>query len=345
LEGSPQELSRMQMDLGPAVLAVLRPGMKPSAERPPEPEAFDLVLRARALRGYGLEDHFNRAVGLLNQAIQKDPRYGGAYAELASAYAGAATNSFVDPLGAAEKAEAAAVRAIQLDPSSATAYASEGYVDGMVLGKWKQGESEIRSALRLMPQDAAIHQRLGLLLLVQGQFQPALAEVRTAADLDPLVPAAGSSIGMVYFMERRYDRALAEWQKLAALHPDALALRALVGMAYEARAEYAKAQAEYRAIAAQDRVGSDLRMMHLLAVCGQIQQARDLLEKLAKTAPGGGLDFAATYAVLGDRDKAFEWLDRAWAKRSLWMLKVHPFLDPLRGDPRYGKLLKRAGFE
>jgi tetratricopeptide (TPR) repeat protein len=334
LEGSPQELSRMQMDLGPAVLAVLRPGMKPSVDRPPDPGAFDLVLRARALRGYGLEDHFNRAVGLLNQAIQADPRYGGAYAELASAYAAAATNSFVDPLGAAEEAEAAAARAIQLDPSSATAYASEGYVDAMVLGKWKQGESEIRSALRLMPQEAAIHQRLGLVLLVQGEFEPALAEVRTAADLDPLVPAAGSSIGMVYFMERRYDRALAEWQKLAALHPDALSLRSLVGMAYEAKGEYAKAQAEYTAMAAQDQVGSDLRMMHLLAVCGQTQQARELVEKLAQTGPGGGLDFAATYAALGERDKAFEWLEHAWEKRSLWMLKVHPFLDPLRRDQR-----------
>jgi len=345
LEGSPQELSRIQLDLGPAVLAVLRPGLRAPAERPPDAEAFDLVLRARTLRGYGLEDHFNRAVGLLNQAIQKDPRYGGAYAELASAYAAAATNSFVNPLGAAEEAEAAAARALQLDPSSATAYASEGYVDAMVLGKWKQGESEIRSALRLMPQEAAIHQRLGLVLLVQGHFEPALAEARRAADLDPLVPAAGSSIGMVYFMERRYDTALAEWQKLAALHPDALALHSLVGMAYEAKGEYEKARAEYSAIAPQDPVASDLRTMHLLAVCGEAQKARLLLEKLVQTSPGSGLDFAATYAVLGERDKAFEWLERAWENRSLWMLKVHPFLDPLRRDPRYAGLLRRAGFE
>ncbi|MBZ5577475.1 MAG: hypothetical protein LAP40_13015 [Acidobacteriia bacterium] len=343
-DGGPREEGRIQADMVLPVLAALRPGVIPPGGRTPDPEAFDLVLRARALRGYGLPDKFNRQVGLLNQAIQKDPEYAGAYAELASAYAGAATNAFLDPLGAAVQVKAAAAQAIALDPTSATAYAAEGYVNAMVLANWKLGEDEIRSALRLQPQSASLHQRLGLVLLVQGHFQPALAEVRAAAVLDPLVPATGSSIGMVYFMQRRYSEALTEWRNLAALHPDAIALRSLVGMALEAKGDYSQAETEYAALAVQDPHDSQLRMMHLLAVCGRRQEARKLLETIDPTGPGDALDFAATYGALGDRDQAFVWIARAWEHRSSWMLKVHPFLDPLRGDPRYAGFLKLAGF-
>ena len=336
--------SRIQSEMVLPVLSVLRPNEHPPGATTPDPGAFDLVLRARVLRGYGTIEEFDREVGLLDQAIQKDPRYAAAYAELASAYAGAATNALVDATGAVAQVDAAAARAIELDPSSATAYAARGYVHAMVLGDWKRGEDELQNALRLMPQDAAIHQRLGLVLLVQGRFQPALAEVRAATELDPLVPAAGTSVGMVYFMERSYQAALKEWRNLAGLHPDAVAIHGLIGMALEASGDYGGAMKEYEALAAQDPVSSQLRMMHLLAVCGQPGEARQLLGKLAPTAPGGGLDFAATYAALGERDQAFAWLQRACDNHSCWMLKVHPFLDPLRGDPRYARLLKRAGF-
>lgn len=342
--GGANDESRIQDEMALPVLAVLRPAAHPPDGRIPDPEAFDLVLRARVLRGYGTVEQFSREVSLLNQAIEKDPQYAAAYAELSSAYAGAATNALVDATGAVAQVDAAAAHAIELDPSSATAYAARGYVQAMVLGDWKRGEDELRNALRLMPQDAAIHQRLGLVFLVQGRFQPALAEARTAAELDPLVPAAGTSVGLVYFMERRYDAALTEWRNLSGLHPDAVAIRGLIGMALEALGDYAGAEKEYSALAAQDLVSSELRMMHLLAVCDRRREARQLLEKLAPAARGGGLDFAATYAALGERDQAFAWLQRACDNHSCWMLKVHPFLDPLRGDPRYAGFLKRAGF-
>jgi tetratricopeptide (TPR) repeat protein len=292
-----------------------------------------------------MQDKFDQAVGLLNQAIQKDPQYSEAYSELASTYAAAATNSFVDPLGAANEAIAAAARAIQFDPAAATAYAAEGYAHAMVLNDWKQGEQELRNALRLLPQDAAIHQHLGLVLLVQGRFPQALAEARTAAQLDPLVPATGTSVGMVYFMQRQYRQALAEWRNLAALHPDAPAFHTLIGMALEAEGDYSAAEQEYKALAAQFPLTWKLRMMHLLAVCGKKEEAVRLAAQVEKTEPAADpLDFAATYGALGERDRGFQWLRQACEKRrSCWMLKVHPFLDPLRADARYPELLKRSG--
>jgi adenylate cyclase len=343
--GSAGEEGRIQHEMVLPVLATLRPRVMPPIGRAPDPEAFDLVLKAKALRGYGMQDKFDQAVGLLNQAIQKDPQYSEAYSELASTYAAAATNSFVDPLGAANEAIAAAARAIQLDPAAATAYAAEGYAHAMVLNDWKQGEQELRNALRLLPQDAAIHQHLGLVLLVQGRFPQALAEARTAAQLDPLVPATGTSVGMVYFMQRQYRQALAEWRNLAALHPDAPAFHTLIGMALEAEGDYSAAEQEYKALAAQFPLTWKLRMMHLLAVCGKKEEAVRLAAQVEKTEPAADpLDFAATYGALGERDRGFQWLRQACEKRrSCWMLKVHPFLDPLRADARYPELLKRSG--
>jgi len=205
------------------------------------------------------------------------------------------------------------------------------------------GEDELRTALRLMPQDAACHHWLSLVLLVQGKFEPALEEARAAAHLDPLVPATGIAIGMVYFFQRRYDDALAHWQNLAKLHPDALMIHHAIGWAWEAKGEYDKASHEFNLVAARYPDFMQEEFLLLAALSGRKQEARTGLRKLERTAPDHYFAFAIVEGHLGDRDQAFAWLERAWQQRTCWMLKVHPFLDPLRGDPRYAALLKRAG--
>jgi TolB-like protein/Flp pilus assembly protein TadD len=340
-----RDLGRIEGELAAPVLAVLRPGMKPPAMRAPDPEAVDLVLRAKALHGYGSQEHFNTAVTLLNRAIQRDPSYAAAWASLATAYAGASTSLSNDPRAAAQQAAAAAARAIALDPGSAEAYAAEGYVDAMVLLNWKRGEQELRSAAALMPQSAVIHQQLGLVLLVQGQFGPALAEASAAEQLDPLVPNAGIPRGLIYFMERHYDEALAQWRKTYALHPDAPRVRQFIGMALEANGDAAAALAEYTANAQRFPADSEFRIIHLLAASGQTDAARRRLAAAVKAYPADPFSVAAIDAALGDRDQAFAMLDQAWNRGDRWALKIHPFLDPLRSDPRYAALLHRSGLE
>src|SRR5581483_2456358 len=225
----------------------------------PDTGALDLVLRARALRGYGAQGTFAQAVTLLNQAIQRDPRYAAAWVELANAYAGAATSVSQDPAASAAQAKAAAARALELEPSSADAYAAIGYVDAMVLLEWKRGEDELRSALALGPQNWVARQRLASLLMTEGRFDEAMEQAKIAENLDPLAPNAGVAVGMIYFLERRYGEALAQWRRVASLHPDVLALHELIGMALEARGDYAAALAEYSSVAAQFPVDCELR--------------------------------------------------------------------------------------
>ena len=248
-EGKAGELSRIDAELAAPVLAVLRPGLRAAGNRPPDPEAWALVLKARALRGSATLETFNRSVELLNEALRRDPQYSVTWGSIANLYAAASVNLHLDETTAANMAKSAAREALEFDPASASGWAAQGFVDAMVFLDWKKGEEELRRALALEPQDAVVHNRLSNILLLTGRFTEALKEGRIAEELDPLTPNSGVAVGLAYFMERRYDLALAQWSKLAALHPDLVMLHSFTGSALEGEGEYAKAMAEYELVA------------------------------------------------------------------------------------------------
>ncbi len=345
-DGSAQELERLEADLVPPVLAAVRPRTTVAKHKPVDPEAYDLFLKARARRADPSRASFDQSITYLNEAIQRDPTYADAYAALAGVYAAAAGNLATQPLAYAEKAKAAATAALRLDPLSAQAYAAEGLVDSMVFLDWKRGEEELREAIRLMPQNAASHNRLGTVLLAQGHFEAAIAEQRTAANLDPLVPG-GVSVGLAYYMARQYDQALRQFIKVRDLHPDLLIVHPFIGSVWEAKGDYKKAMAEYQLALPKAPESVKPYIAHLLAVMGKQSEARKILAEMQNAGPGerppSAFDLAAIYGALGDRDKAFQYLEQAYDDRIVWFLKVHPVLDPLRSDPRFAQLLKKAG--
>lgn len=334
------------------VFVVLLSGIYWIAHRPaatsvrhkPDPEAYNLLLKARARRAEGTREAFNQAVIYLNQAIRRDPTYADAYAALAGAYASASVNFAAQPLDYAEKAKAAAETALRLDPTSAHAYVAEGLVDSAVLLNWARGEQELRRAIQLAPQNAAAHSALRLVSLAQGRFDEALAEARKVANLEPLSAAGAVGIGLTYYMARNYKPALAEFLKARDLHPETVATHLFVGMGWEANGEYQKAMAEYQLCVPQ-MPETKTPIAHLLAVMGKPAEARRLLAEIEQESSGrifNAFDIACVYAALGDRDEAFQWLDRAYKDRTVGFLKVHPMLDSLRGDPRFAQLLKKS---
>ncbi len=341
-DGTPREVARLERDMALPVIAALRPGATPPAGHLPTPEAYDLILKVDALGGRMVQEQtYQKVLGYLNEAIQDDPQYADAYGLLAEAYVVGATNVTIDSLYALPRVRAAALKALELDPSSARAYDAIGYADAMLQMDWKHGEEELRAASRLMPQNPAIHDHLGHVLMLQGKFEPALRELRISQDLNPLLPAA--AIGYCYFFARRYDDALSEWLKISQINPDLVVMHELIGMAWEMKGDYAKARSEYEKFMANYPGEEEPRLVHLLAVSGKKDEARRHVEKMAVPDYPDPLDLAAIYAALDDREKAFHWLEQLVSKRQGWMLKVHPFLDPLRGDPRYTELLKQAG--
>lgn len=317
-----------------------------SKAQPVDPAVADLMLKARARRAEGTRDAFEQVVIYLNEAIRRDPKYADAYADLAGAYASAAVNFAAKPLDYAAKAKAAAATALQLDPSSAQAYAALGLVDSTVFLNWKLGESELRRSIRITPRNAAAHNRLRTVLLAQGRFREAASEAKAAADLDPLT-AINIGLGLTYYMARDYDKALAEFIKARDLHPEVLAAHQFLGLGWEGKGEFEKALEEYRRCLPQIPEAK-INLAHVLAVMGKASEAREMLAGIEQAESGeapNAFDVACVYAALGDRDKAFQWLEQAYRDRSIFLLKIHPMLDPLRGDPRYDQLLARSGLD
>jgi TolB-like protein/Flp pilus assembly protein TadD len=344
IEGGMQDLGRLENEMVPPLVASLRPGTVLASRRTPDPQAFDLYLKARAFGGKGTREAFDQAVTLLNQAVEHDPQFADAYASLASAYASGAVNLAPEPLEYARAAKANAAIALRLDPANARAEAAQGLVDSMILLDWSAGERELRRAVELMPQNGPDRNSLGTVLLVRGRFNEAIREQQTAERMDPLMPAVGSAFA--YYVARRYDESLEAFVRVRDLHPDLIAIHPLIGAVWQEKHEYEKAMAEYELALPKIPGAVNSRIAMLLAVEGRREGARKKLEELEHPKAGvavNAFDLAAIYAALGDRDTAFQWLDRAYERRIVWFLKVHPALDPLRGDPRYGKLLKKTG--
>jgi len=311
---------------------------------PVDPDVANLMLKARARHAEGTRDAFEHTVIYLNEAIRREPKYADAYAALAGAYAAAAVNFAGRPLDYATKSKAAAATALQLDPSSAQAYAALGLMDSTVFLNWKLGETEIRQSIRLNPRNAVAHDHLRTILLAQGRFEEAASEAKTAAGLEPLAPI-NISLGLTYYMARDYDKALAEFIKARALHPELITAHLFLGMGWEGKGEFAKALEEYRRCVPQ-MPEAKVSISHVLAVMGRASEARAMLEAIQHSESGeppNAFDVACVYAALGDRDKAFRWLEQSYRDRSILTLKIHPMLDPLRSDPRYADLLARTG--
>jgi len=341
--GGMQELGHLESEMVPTLVAALRPGTAVANRRTPDAAAYDLYLQARAYNGKGTRAAFDQAVTLLNQAIEHDPQYADAYAGLASAYASAALNLAPEPLEYAREAKTNAAIALRLDPASSRAEAAQGLVDSLILLDWTTGERELRRAVALMPQNGPNRTSLGLVLLLRGRFDEAIAEDQRAESMDPLMPAVSSALS--YYVARRYDESLRQFFKVRDLHPDVIALHPFIGAVWQEKHQYEKAMAEYQL--ALPKIPGDVngRIAILLAAMGKRDEARKKLDELEhpKAGEANAFEIAGIYAALGDRDSAFQWLDCAYDHRIVWFLKVHPAMDPLRGDPRYAELLKRTG--
>ncbi|MGD0437811.1 MAG: hypothetical protein ABSB86_15215, partial [Bryobacteraceae bacterium] len=126
-----------------------------------------------------------------------------------------------------------------------------------------------------------------------------------------------------------------------------LIVHAFIGLAWEGKGQFERAMQEYKMVEAQSPAEARSYVAHLLAATGKHAQAIAVVKEMEHPAgeTPNAFDIATVYAGLGDKDSAFRWLDRAYERRNIWFLKVHPFLDPLRPDPRYAALLQKTGLE
>jgi TolB-like protein/DNA-binding winged helix-turn-helix (wHTH) protein/Tfp pilus assembly protein PilF len=336
------------LDIASQVKASLSPEEREilTAQRTVKPEAYEACLRGLNEIEKQTQDSIKESTRDFERAIEIDPLYARAYAGLADSYELQADRRVMAPREAFPRGEQAARRALELDPASAEAHASLAFARHHFDWDWAGAGAEYRRAIELNPGYPAAHTRYAEYLSNIGRHEEALREIRRAQELDPLSLAVRVNVGRVLFWARRYDEAIQELQKVLAADPGRVFARIHLGLSYEQKRMYPEAVAEFERLTTM--VGPGPGLAHAYASSGRTADARRILRDLERPSPDGSQDWffiAGVHAALGENDRAFEWLDRAYQNRDYFMphLQDFPYMDPLRSDPRYTDLVKRVG--
>jgi TolB-like protein/DNA-binding winged helix-turn-helix (wHTH) protein/Tfp pilus assembly protein PilF len=317
-------------------------------------DAYEDYLRGLFYWNKRSEGNLLKAIQYFQSATEKDPQYALAYAGLADCYGilGAAIVGTVPTAVVAPKAEAAAIKAVELDGSLAETQTALATVQFNYKWNWNAAEVGFRRAIELNPNYATAHQRYSLYLIAMGRPNESLSEMDYARSLDPLSISMNFSLGWRLYMARQYDHAIAQLHNTIEMDPTFILPHIVLGQSYEQEGDYAKAIAELQktAVMSHDSPPVIAALGHVYAVAGKQAEAFRVLEELrfeSRSQYVSPFYVALVYAGLGDHGQAMDWLEKAYADRSNSMIfaDVDPRLGGLRGDPRFRDLLHRMGFK
>ena len=270
-------------DIASQVKASLSPEARAAfaSHRMVNPEAYEAYLRGRNEIGRQTQDAIRNSVQHFQRAIDLDPLYATAYAGLADSFSLMANYSVLPPKEVFPRAEAAARKALDLDPGSPEAHASLAFAKHHFDWDWPGAEAEYRRAIQLSPSFPMAHLRYAEYLSNAGRHEEAIREIGRARELDPLSLTVAVNVGSVLFFARRYDDAIREFRAVLALNPNRIYVHMLLGMAYAQKRMYPEAIAEFQQIAS----GVDLAQAYALA--GQAGEARRVLRDVERPSANG----------------------------------------------------------
>jgi eukaryotic-like serine/threonine-protein kinase len=324
----------------------------PVSARPVAPAVYESYLKGRYEKHRaGTPAELEEALRQFQAALDADPTFAPAYVGLASTYSDLAT-VFIGkpPSEARQKVYAAAGKALELDPQLVEAHVV--LADTLAEDwRWSEAEAEYKRAIELSPSDAEANAGLAEWFNCEGQTQQALSWARRAQELDPLA-LHGTDIGWILFNARRYDEAIRELRTVLAVDPENQGALWFLGFALIGAEKFEEAiQVLERVASGTHRSSAVLGVLvHAYAHAGRRTEALRTLDELHQRRKTGYVPPAAflnAYLGLGDKEQAFVWLERSAEERSkiIQFLKVQPFFDPLRGDPRFAAFLRRANFQ
>ncbi len=358
------DISALQQDIARDISRKLRGKVAPRDEtrlttrHTENSEAYRLYLLSRYhYITWTTPEGLKRAVEYAQQSIEKDPTYAPAYTALASSYITLGTIFQLSNRDALSRARTAAMTALEIDESLPEAHFDLAQVQSRLYWDWAGAERGFKRALELDPNSASAHGEYSFHLNHMGRSEESLAHAKRAVELDPLAPPRGlgrrQGIGLAYFGARQYDQALRAEMEALEFNSNLGNGSYLFGWVYREKGMYEEAIAEFRKLLKQDP-RSAAALAHLgntYARAGRVREARECLDlyrqlRRSDVETVGAYGIAIIHAGLGEKDQAFEWLEKAYEARELGMifLKVDPPLDPLRSDPRFQDLLRRMNF-
>lgn len=324
-----------------------------TAGRQVAPEVYESFLKGEGTFSEGYSRAvMEKSIGYFEEAIRKDPTFAPAYMGLAGAYDQLGTPGIggAPPAEVRPKVVGAVRKALELDPSIPGGHVFLAAIYQEQL-RWSEAETEYKRALELSPNDAGVHAAFSSWLLCQGRTDEALAAARHAREMDPFA-IDGGSIGWIQFHARHYEEAIRELRSNIAVHPNDASNYWFLGFALIANEKATEAIPELeKAVALSDRSPDIVGLLaNAYAHAGRRAEALRLLDELRRKQEKGYVPtpaFVFPYLGLGDKEQAFVWLERGYQEQSALMqyLKVHPFFDPIRDDPRFKDLLHRVGLD
>jgi len=314
-------------------------------------EAFDLYLKGRYFWNKRTVEGFRQAADYFQQAIDKDPKYGRAYAGVSDTFALMST-WYVGPQNELmPKARSAALRALELDESLAEAHASLALIKENYDYDWPGAEKEFRLAIQLDPQYATAHQWYAEFLSWQGRFQEAFAESEQARQLDPLSLIIASDYASILYDSRQYDSAIKQCRSVLELDPNFEHVRDVMIPSYLQLGRYDEAIAEInRGTAYGEGPWALWRKALVYGRSGHAEEARRVLAKLEHISSARAdrtVTLLIAYSGTGQKERVIELLQQAYSEHSnaVVQIKVDPMYDPFRSDPRFQDLMRRVGLQ
>jgi len=352
------DIISLQQQIAGDIAARLRSGMN-SSERQQvtkqgtqNPDAYELYLKGRYYWNKRTAVDVKTAISYFNQAIAKDPAYALAYAGLADSYSalpvygGAPSENY-------PKGNAAARRALELDPSLARPHAVLGSNEMEYDWDFVGGETEYKKALQLDPNDATTHSWYAQdIAMIGGREEEALAEINRAHQLDPMSPIISANTGAIYVLAGRYDEAIAVCKKAANADPTFAETHGCLMGAYWGKRMYPQVIEELKVYG---QLSGDRNISVFASAMEQgfrsggwkvaLTKGIEISKAQRKTGYSSACQIADLYADLGDNDQAFQWLNTAYQERDTYLLglKTDFSLDPLHSDPRFAELVRKVG--
>src|SRR6266481_3131505 len=346
-------LVSVQQEIAADIYGRLRPRlageeMKLLSRRPTENvEAYQLYLQGLFYWNKWTQADFKKAADYFTQAAQKDPRNALSYAGLADTYSLLGDAGYLPPSEAWPKAKAAAMQALEIDDTLAEAHTSLALVKEHFEWDWTGAESEFRRAIELNPNSATAHHWYGDYLANMGRLEEGTRETKKALELDPLSPITNTTMGWQFYLARQNDQAVDQLRKVLEIDPKFSPARRILEEVYAHMGKYKEAVGErekFLSLSGGPELAASIEEdFNRSGYKGVLQSWLDGLTELSKHSYVSSYSIAESYMRVGEKQKAFEWLDKAYEEHDsgLVSVAVEPMFEPIRTDPRFKDIVKR----
>jgi TolB-like protein/Flp pilus assembly protein TadD len=313
-------------------------------------EAYQLYLQGRYFWNKRSSDNLKKATELFKAATLKDPNFALAYAGLADCYIVSYYYVGERPRELMPLAKTYAAKAAELDSTLAEPHATLGFAAWLLDWDKAGAERELLRAIELNPNYPTAHHWYSRYLRGVGRIDEAFREIKRAEELDPLSLVIINNIAEMYVDRGDLNSAIRECQRMIDLDPNFWAAHQTLGIVRVRQGQYTEALSEAeKSVRSANRSNASLALLgHVNGKLGRRSEAESVINELEKRYAdqlADPRDLAVVYTGLGNKDKAFTWLEKAFEAHSVFImfLKLEPLMEPLHSDPRWDQLERRAG--